>query len=60
VPTKKTSCDRVQRSVAGPTPEDIVESIRAEYGLPRPKGSKTQPTEVAPTSSKPKPNEVKS
>jgi hypothetical protein len=60
VPTKKTSCDIVQRSVAGPTPEDIMDSIRAEYGLPRPKGGKARPTEAASTSPKPKPNEVKS
>jgi hypothetical protein len=60
VPTKKKSCDRVERSVAGPTPEDIVESIRAEYGLPRPKGREARSPDAAPVSSTPKSDEVKS
>jgi hypothetical protein len=59
VPTKKPPCDGVQRAVAGPTPEDIVDSIRAEYGMPRPKDRKTPSPEAAPASPTPKKNEVK-
>jgi hypothetical protein len=34
VPTKKTSCERVHQGIAGPAPDQILDTIRAEYWLP--------------------------
>jgi len=47
VPKKKNRCDVVERGVAGPTPEDVMNIIRAEYGLPRLKPDKAKTEDVA-------------
>lgn len=35
MPSKKTSCERVHQSIAGPAPDQVLEAIRAEYWLPQ-------------------------
>lgn len=34
MPTKKKSCALVQQGIAGPTPSQVLDAIRAEYWLP--------------------------
>jgi hypothetical protein len=55
VPTKKKSCDRVHQGVAGPAPDQILETIRAEYWLPAstPESSKDTTQSDQPTKTKP-------
>ena len=57
VPTKKKSCELVQQGIAGPAPDQILDSIRAEYWLPADTPSPRDPSKdagVQPTTSKTK------
>ena len=49
---KKSTCDRVQRGIAGKTRDEIMDVLCAEFGLPRPKGTLEQP------GAKPKPKKT--
>jgi hypothetical protein len=51
VATRKTTCDRVRRRVAGKTRDEIIDAIYAEFDLSRPK---TRGEQSGPTA-KPKP-----
>jgi hypothetical protein len=46
VASKKSTCDRVRRGIAGKTRDEIMDALCAEFDLPRPK---TQPEQPGPT-----------
>ncbi|HEX6117951.1 MAG TPA: hypothetical protein VFZ03_00780, partial [Dongiaceae bacterium] len=47
VATKKTTCGRVRRRVAGKTRDEIIDAIYAEFDLSRPKTREEQPGSTA-------------
>jgi hypothetical protein len=53
VPNKKTSCERVNRAIAGPGPDQILDAIKSEYWLPQAEAPKTN-KDAAPTDPKTK------
>lgn len=59
MPTKKNTCDRVERGVAGQTAEDVMNLICTEYGLPRPARRKTKAPDAAKPPRTIKPSKVK-
>jgi hypothetical protein len=59
VPTKKKSCDLVEQGIAGPTPDQILDTIRAEYWLPAGTSSPREPNHDAGQPAQPNPSKTK-
>ena len=50
--SNKKSCDLVQRGVAGPSTDQIMDSIRTEFWLPPKRGADAQPDRTSTTETK--------